>query len=82
MEGILPENLKTLDSEIEKSRGTSVNNSVDMKGDRKIRKGLCGDRPALTLPGIGEFPGCSGQPFRNEPGWGWLCRTKGRGHRL
>ena len=81
MEGILPENLKTLDSEIEKSRGTSVNNSVDMKGDRKIRKGLCGDQPALTLPGIGEFPGCSGQPSRNEPGWGWLCRTRGRGHR-
>jgi hypothetical protein len=54
------------------SRGTPFNNSVDMKGDRKIRKGLCGDQPALTLPGIGEFPGCSGQPSRNEPSGGWL----------
>ena len=80
MEGILPENLKTLDSEIEKSRGTSFNNSVDMKGDRKIRKGLCGDQPALRLPRIEEFPGCSGQSSRNKPGWGRLCRTKRRGH--
>ena len=61
-------------------RGTPLNNSVGMKGDRAIRKGPCGDPPALTLPGIGEFPGCSGQPSRNKPGWGRLCRTKGRGH--
>ena len=25
------------------SMGTALNNSVDMKGDGKIRKGLCGD---------------------------------------
>jgi len=54
MEGILPENLKMLDSEIEKSGGGHPNNSVDMKGDRKIWKGLCGDQPALTLPGMGN----------------------------
>jgi len=47
-----------------------------MKGDRTIRKGPCGDQPALALPGIGEFPGCSGQASRNESGGDWLGRTK------
>jgi hypothetical protein len=60
--------------------GTPLNNSVGMKGDRTIRKGICGDQPPLTFPGIGEFPGYSHQPSRNRPGWGRLCRTKGRGH--
>jgi hypothetical protein len=27
-----------------------------MKGDRTIRKGLCGDQPALTLQEIGKIP--------------------------
>jgi len=49
-------------------RETSSNNSVDMKGDRAIRKGLCGHQPALRLPRIGDFPGCSGQPSGNKPG--------------
>lgn len=40
-------------------RGTPLNNSVDVKGDRAIRRAICGDQPALTPPGIGEFPGCS-----------------------
>ena len=37
-----------------------LNNSVDMKGDRAIRKGICGDHPALTLPRIGVRLGSSG----------------------
>jgi hypothetical protein len=49
-------------------RGTPLNNSFGMKGDRTIRKGLCGDQPALTLQEIGEFPGCSRQPSGNKPG--------------
>ena len=61
-------------------RGMPLNYSVDRKGDRTIRKGLCGNQLALTLPGIGEFPGCSGQPSRNKPGWGRLGHTKAGGH--
>jgi len=80
-EGPATEAVVKFSQNVNASRGTPFNNSVDMKGDCKIRKGLCGDQPALTLPGIGEFPGYSGQPFINEPGGGWLCRTKGRGHR-
>ena len=30
-----------------------------MKGNRTIRKGIRGDQPALTAPGIVEFPGCA-----------------------
>ena len=61
--------------------GTPLNYSVDTKRDRTIRKGLCGNQPALTLARIGESPGGSGQPSRNKPGWDRLGHTKGRGHR-
>ena len=30
--------------------------------------------------GIGKFPFFLGHTLRDEPGGGWLCRTKGRGH--
>jgi len=55
--------------------GTPLNNSAGMKGDRTIRKGICEDQPALTLQEIGGFPGCSGQPSGNKPGWGRLSRS-------
>ena len=61
-------------------RGTPLNYSVDRKGDRTIRKGLCGNQPALTLARIKEFHGGSGQPSGNKPGWDRLGRTKARGH--
>ena len=61
-------------------RGTPLNHSVDMKGGRTIRKGLYGNQPALTLARIREFPGGSGQPSRNKPGWDRLGHTKRRGH--
>lgn len=54
--------------DIKQQRGKPLNNSVGMRRDRAIRKGLCEDQPALRLPGIGEFPGCAGQPSRNKPG--------------
>ena len=41
-------------------RGKPLNYSVVRKGDRTIRKGLCGHQPALTLARIGDSPGSSG----------------------
>ena len=62
-------------------RGTPLNYSVHRKGGRTIRKGLCGNQPALTLARIGGFPGGSGHRSRNKPGWHRLGHTEGRGHR-
>ena len=37
-----------------KESETPLNNSVDMKGDCTIRKGLCGDQPALMPRELGN----------------------------
>lgn len=42
----------------------ALNDSVDMKEDRTIKKGPCGDQAALTLAGIEDSPAAPA----NRPG--------------
>ncbi len=46
-----------------------LNNAIDIKGERRIRKGICGNQPTLTLPGIGDYAAWSDQPSMRELGW-------------